>query len=169
MGCAASGIHGLSSCPTWALAAPIHMGSQFPGQGSNPHLLHCKTCRIPSPSTATLATGGQEEHVLYRKITKGGSLQAGCLQRSLLAPTCNLCHHHQYRLLPSLNIPSGLRLLGSSQLITSPSFCFPCPVEEGCYWAGEAFMCSGHILGYLLWQSGLHQRSGLLLIRCLCK
>ena len=30
-------------------------------------------------------------------------------------------------------------------------------------------MGSGHILGHLLWQSGLPQRSGLLLIRCLCK
>ena len=30
-------------------------------------------------------------------------------------------------------------------------------------------MFSGHILGHLLWQSGLHQRPGLLLIRCLCK
>ena len=121
---------------------------------------------LPSPSTATLATEDQEERVLVRKITKGANLQAGCLQRSRLPPTC---HHHQYRLLPCLNIPSGLRPLGPSRLITSPSFCSPCPIEEGCYWAGEALMCSGHILGHLLWQSGLHQRPGLLLIRCLCK
>ena len=110
-----------------------------------------------------------EEHVLDRKITKGGNLQAGCLQRSLLAPTCHLWHHHQYHLLPCLNIPSGLRPLGPSRLITSPSFCSTCPVEEGCYWAGEALIGSGHILGHLLLQSCPHQRSELLLIRCLCK
>ena len=128
-----------------------------------------QVCTLPSPSTATLATEGQEEHVLVRKITKGANLQAGCLQRSRLPPTCHLCHHHQKRRLPCLNIPSGLRPLGPSRLITSTSFCSPCPVEEGCYWAGEALMGSGHILGHLLWQSGLHQRSGLLLICCLCK
>ena len=55
------------------------------------------------------------------------------------------------------------------QLITSPGFCYPCPVEEGCYWACEALMGSGHILGHLLWQTGLHQRSGFLLICCLYK
>ena len=55
-----------------------------------------------------------------------------------------------------------------SQLITFPSFCNPCPVAEGCYWAGEALMGSWHIPGHLLWQSVLPQRSGLL-IRCLCK
>ena len=128
-----------------------------------------QVCMLPSPSTATLATEGQEEHVLDRKITKGPNLQAGCLQRSLLAPTCHMCHHHQYHLLPCLNIPSGLRPLGPSRLSTSPSFCSPCPIEEGCYCAGEALMGSGHILGHLLWKSGLHQRPGLLLIRCLCK
>ena len=52
-------------------------------------------CTLPSPSTATLATEGQEEHVLVRKITKGANLQAGCLQRSRLPPTSHLCHHHQ--------------------------------------------------------------------------
>ena len=149
------------------------MGSQVSGAEAlnvRPDLaVFPQVCRIPSPSTATLATEGQEEHVLDRKITKGGSLQAGCLHRSLLAPTCHLCHHHQYRLLPSLNIPSGLRPLGSSQLITSPSFCFPCPVEEGCYWAGEALLGSWQLLNHLLWQFGLYQRSGLLLIRCLYK
>ena len=128
-----------------------------------------QVCTLPSPSTATLATEGQEEHVLDRKITKGPNLQAGCLQRSLLAPTCHMCHHHQYHLLPCLNIPSGLRPLGPSRLITSPSFCSTCPVEEGCYWAVEALIGSGHILGHLLLQSCPHQRSELLLIRCLCK
>ena len=52
-------------------------------------------CVLPSPSTTTLATEGQEEHVPVRKITKGANLQAGCLQRSMLPPTCHLCHHHQ--------------------------------------------------------------------------
>ena len=52
-------------------------------------------CTLPFPSTATLATEGQEEHVLVGKITKGANLQAGCLQRSRLPPTCHLCHHHQ--------------------------------------------------------------------------
>ena len=31
-------------------------------------------CTLPSPSTATLATEGKEEHVLVRKITKGANL-----------------------------------------------------------------------------------------------
>ena len=57
--------------------------------------------------------------------------------------------------------------LGKMCVFTSPGFCYPCPLEEGCYWAGEALMGSGHILDYLLWQSGLHQKSGLLLICCL--
>ena len=43
------------------------------------------------------------------------------------------------------------------------------PCWRVCYCAGEALMGSGHILGHLMWQSGLHQRSGLLLICCLCK
>jgi len=50
---------------------------------------------LPSHSTATLATEGQQQHVLVRKITKGANLLAGCLQRSRLAPKCHLCHHHQ--------------------------------------------------------------------------
>ena len=54
-----------------------------------------QVCTLPSPRTATLATEGQEEHVLVRKITKVANLQAGCLQRSRLPPTCHLCHHHQ--------------------------------------------------------------------------
>ena len=33
-----------------------------------------QVCTLPSPSTATLATEGQEEHVLVRKITKGANL-----------------------------------------------------------------------------------------------
>ena len=130
------------------------MGSQVSGAEAlnvKPDLpVFPQVCMIPSPSTATLATEGQEEHVLDRKITKGPNLQAGCLQRSLLAPTCHMCHHHQYHLLPCLNIPSGLRPFGPSRLITSPSFCSTCPVEEGCYWAGEALIGSGHILGHLL-------------------
>ena len=128
-----------------------------------------QVCMLTSPRTATLATEDQEERVLVRKITKGANLQSGCLRRSRLPPMCHLCHHHQKRRLPCLNIPSGLRPLGPSRLITSTSFCSPCPVEEGCYWAGEALMGSGHILGHLLWQSGLYQRPGLLLILCLCK
>ena len=54
-----------------------------------------QVCTLPSPITATLATEDQEERVLVRKITKGANLQAGCLQRSRLPPTCHLCHHHQ--------------------------------------------------------------------------
>ena len=50
-----------------------------------------QVCTLPTPSTATLATEDQEERVLVRKITKGANLQAGCLQRSRLPPTC---HHH---------------------------------------------------------------------------
>ena len=53
-----------------------------------------QVCTLPSPSTATLATEGQEEHVLVRKTTKGATLQAGSLQRSRLPPKCHLCHHH---------------------------------------------------------------------------
>ena len=52
-------------------------------------------CMLPLPIIATLATQGQEEHVLVGKITKGANLQAGCLQRSRLPPTCHLRHHHQ--------------------------------------------------------------------------
>jgi len=43
------------------------------------------------------------------------------------------------------------------------------PCWRVCYWAGEALIASVHILGHLLWQSGLHHRSGFLQIRCLCK
>ena len=149
------------------------MGSQVSGAEAlnvSPDLaVFPQVCMLPSPSTATLATEGQEEHVLVRKITEGVNLQAGCLQRSRLPPTCHLCHHHPLRLFPCLIIPSGLRPLSPSQLITSSSFCNPSPVAEGCYWAGETLMGSGHILGHLLWQSGRPQRSGLLLICCLCK
>ena len=52
-----------------------------------------QVCTLSSPSTATLATEGQEEHVLVRKKKKGVNLQAGCLQRSMLPPTRHLCQH----------------------------------------------------------------------------
>ena len=75
------------------------MGSQVSGAETlnvRPDLaMFPQECMLPSPSTATLATEGQENHVLVRKIKKGGNLQAGCLQRSRLPPTCHLCHHNQ--------------------------------------------------------------------------
>ncbi|SBO33873.1 hypothetical protein ANAPC4_01334 [Anaplasma phagocytophilum] len=75
------------------------MGSQVPGAEAlnvRPDLaVFPQVCTLPYPSTATLATEGQEEHVLVRKITKGGNLQAGWLQRSRLPPMCHLCHYHQ--------------------------------------------------------------------------
>ena len=40
------------------------------------------------------STEGQEEHVLVIKITKGANLQAGCIQRSRLPPTCHMRNHH---------------------------------------------------------------------------
>ena len=61
------------------------------------------------------------------------------------------------------------RPLVPSQLITSPSFCSPFPVGDRCYCADENLMGSGHTLSHLLWHSGLHHRSALLLMCCLCK
>ena len=75
MGCHLSGAEALNVRPDQAVLPQVFM--------------------LPSPSTATLATEGQEEHVLVRKITKGENLHAGCLQRSRLPPKCHLCHHHQ--------------------------------------------------------------------------
>ena len=75
------------------------MGSQGPGAEElnvRPDLaVFPQVWMLPSHSTATLGTEGQEEDVLVRKITKGANLQAGCLQQSRLPPMCNLCHHHQ--------------------------------------------------------------------------
>ena len=75
------------------------MGSQVSGAEAlniRPDLaVFPQVCTLPSPSTAILATEGQEEHVLVRKITKGTNLMAGCLERSRLPPTCHVYHHHQ--------------------------------------------------------------------------
>ena len=56
------------------------MGSQVSGAEAlniRPDLaVFPQVCMFPSPSTATLATEGQEEHVMVRK-KKGANLQAG--------------------------------------------------------------------------------------------
>ena len=86
--------------PQW-LSCPIggRVGCQISGAEAlkvRPDLAVLpQVCTLPSPSTATLATDGKEEHVLVRKITKGANLQAGCLRRPRIPPTCHLCHHHQ--------------------------------------------------------------------------
>ena len=86
------------------LPFPHWLSLSFWGQGGIPSFwsrspecqaVFLQVCTLPSPSTATPATEGQEEHVLVRKITKVVNLQAGCLQRSRLPPTCHLCNHHQ--------------------------------------------------------------------------
>ena len=52
-----------------------------------------QVCTLPSPSTATLATEGQEEHVLIRKITNeqicrlAAYRDLGYLQRAICAIT----------------------------------------------------------------------------------
>jgi len=75
------------------------VGSQGPGAEElnvRPDLaVFPQVWTLPSHSTATLGTEGQEEDVLVRKITKRANLQDGCLQRYRLLPTCHLCHHHQ--------------------------------------------------------------------------
>ena len=50
--------HGLSSCGTWTLVAPQHVGSQFPDQESNPCPLYCKADSLP------LDHQGSPDHVV---------------------------------------------------------------------------------------------------------
>ena len=80
------------------------MGSQVSGAEAlniRPDLaVFPQVCTLPSPSTAILATEGQEEHVMVRKKKKKRRKSTGwemylCLQRSRLPPTHHLCQHQQ--------------------------------------------------------------------------
>ena len=123
-------------------------------------------CALPSPSTATLATEGQEGPVHVGKRSQS----TGWLLTEVHA-TCNIPPVPA----PAVASPTLLKHSFWSETpwsLTTDQFpltLLPFHVEEGFYWAGEALMGSGHILGHLLQQSGLHQRSGHLPMGCLCK
>ena len=113
-------------------------------------------CALPSPSTATLATEGQEGPVHVGKRSQSiGWLLTEVQATSNVPPV----------LAPSVASPTLLKhsfWYETHWSLTADQFplpLLPIPVEEGFYWASEACMGSGHVLGHLLWQSGLHQRS----------